>query len=418
MNETRRSDSQLDKMLKHNMNLEEISKKIINCIKPSLVIEYCYGIFRYRLNGSILSPIDRRMKIFGIIITTVWITSVNLICIIPKLIVIFQNNIDVGELIRELPWLVCCVQYAVSNIILFFWQSENNLKILEKFAKFDIITHASMNRNFYQTSQNECRKLIFGFFLHCILMTSIFYVYEENFNYKMTYLFLLFERKLGIVVFCEFLHLLTCRMLLVKNYLQKFMTCQQQPQTCKSLRNDLEGNINFIGTASVKNNKISDLTYVYKDMGNTCNIINNIFNFFITTSIISTFLFIISFFWATMKFLKVTGVEKTTVTMIKIVVWSLIELFSIFIVSNYCEKIVEVKEDIISILNEIVNDEKLPNRMRDQAKVFVEITDIWPMSIQAYDMFQIDKNLILKFIGICTSYLIVVIQIDDLIQEE
>nr|WCC58012.1 gustatory receptor 27 [Papilio xuthus] len=416
----RRIESEVDKM-KHKINLEEISKKIINCIKPLLIIEYFYGIFRYRLNKSILSPIDRRMKIFSIIITIIWVTSINCICIIPKLIILFQNRINVSKLIHELPWLVCCGHYALSNIMMIFWQSDSNLKVLENLTKIDIKLHVCMNKNFYQKSQNECKKLIIGFFLNCILMISTVYIYEENINYKfITYLFVYFERKLGIIVLCEFLHLIRHRILLIKNYLLKFIISQKlQNITYKSLlKNEFEDNINFIGTASMTNNKITDLANLYKDMGDTCYIINNIFNFFIIASVISTFVFIISFFWATLKFLKVTGVEKTTITMVKIIAWSFIELLSIFIISYYCEKIVEVKEEIKVLLNKIMIDEKLPKRMRDQAKVFVEITDIWPMSFHAYNMFEINKNLILKFIGICTSYLIVVIQIDEFVVEE
>lgn len=414
MNEGRRTVQ----ILKHKMNLEEISKKIVNCIKPSLIVEYCYGIFRYRINGPTLSPIDRKMKIFGIITTQILIASVIILGIVPKVLFIIQNKMNMGKFIREIPWVVCSFHYAVYNIML-MWQSENNLKILENLANIDVSLHASMNRDYYQTSQKECKKLIYGFFLFCILMTTTVYVCEEEVNFSfIPYLFLYFERKIGIVVLCEFLHLLRHRMLVIRNYLQKFMIIQKQHTTSKSLfKKELEGNINFIGTASIKNNKISDLANVYKDVGDVCNIINNVFNFFITTSIISTFVFIISFFWASLNYMKFTGVEKTALTMIKILTWSFAELLSVYTISYYCERNVQVKDDILMILNKMVIDDKLPKVMRSQAKVFVEITDIWPISIQAYNMFEINKNLILKFIGICTSYLIVVIQVDEFVQD-
>nr|WCC57895.1 gustatory receptor 27 [Papilio memnon] len=417
MIEARRTDS-ANKNLKHKMNLEEISKKIVNCIKPSLIVEYCYGIFRYRITGSTLSSIDRKMKIFGIIITLIFIASVIFLGIVPKMIFIIQNKINMGKFMRELPWVVCSIHYAVYNLLI-LRQSENNLKILESLANIDINLHASMNRDYYQTSQKECKKLFTGFFLFCILMTTTVYVSEEEINFSfIPYLFLYFERKIGIVVLCEFLHLLRHRMLLINNYLKKFMAIQKQHTSYKSLlKKEMEGNINFIGTVSVTNNKISDLANVYKNVGDVSNIINNVFNFFITTSIISTFVFIISFFWASLNYMKFTEVEKTALTMIKIVTWSFVELFSVYIISYYCEKNLEVKNEIVMILNKIVIDDKLPKRMKRQAKVFMEITDIWPMSIQAYNMFVINKNLILKFVGICTSYLIVVIQVDEFVQD-
>nr|WCC57738.1 gustatory receptor 27.2 [Papilio dardanus] len=412
-NEARRSDS-LDKMT-HKMDLQEISKKIINCIKPSLLIEYFYGIIRYRINGSALSPMDTRMKILSIIVTTVWICTLLFVCIVPNVNFILKNKITMGKVMRESTWFISTLQYAVSNIMLIFWHSENNVKILETFAKIDIILHADMNRNFYKTSQKECNKLIFGFLIFCSFLIATIYVNEEQFDYLYIFnLFLYFEMKIEIVVLWEFLHLLKYRLSLIKNYFEKFMTNQNKLQNTLRKNVELEGIINYIGTASVTNNTISILANVYKDAGDACNTINNIFNFFITSAIISTFVSIISFFWASLKFLKIKGVETTTVFMV--IVSTLAELISVFPICCYCEKILEVKDEIIVILNKIVIDENIPKIMRDHAKVFLEITDIWPMTIHAYNMFQINKNLILKFVSICTSYLIVVIQFDEYVQ--
>nr|WCC57737.1 gustatory receptor 27.1 [Papilio dardanus] len=402
------------------MDLQEISKKIINCIKPSLLIEYFYGIIRYRINGSTLSPMDTRMKILSIIITIVWIFTLLFVCIVPNVNFILKNKITMGQVMRESTWFVSTLQYAVSNIILIFWHSENNVKVLETFATIDMTLHADMNRNFYKTSQKECNKLMFGLLIFCSFLIAAAYVNEEQFDYSfLFYLFLYFETKIEIVVLWEFLHLLKYRLSLIKNYFEKLMANQNQLQntsTYISLRKntELEGTINFIGTTSVTNNKISTLANVYKDAGDACNKINNIFNFIITSAIISTFVSIISFFWASLKFLKIKGVATTTVFMV--IVSTFAELISVFPICCYCEKILEVKEEIIVILNTIVIDENIPKRMRDHAKVFLEITDIWPMTIHAYNMFQINKNLILKFVSICTSYLIVVIQFDEYVQ--
>nr|WCC57789.1 gustatory receptor 27 [Papilio glaucus] len=399
------------------MNLEGISKKIRNCMKPSLVVEYCYGIFRYRINGSPLSPIDRRMKILGIIITMLWIFSINYVCILPKIINIFNEKLNMGKFVREMPWLVCCFHYVASNMLLILWQSENNLKVMETFSNIDVALHASMNNKFYMTSQKECKKMIIMYFIFCITMViSIYGCEEENCIKLFLYLFLYYERNIEIVVLCEFLHHLIHRLLLIKNYFKKFMASVNQRQNrtyrCLLENAELDGIINFIGSASDKNNKILNLAYVYKDAGDACNMINIIFNFIITTSISSTFVFIISFFWASLNCLKRKGIPKTTNTMINIMFWTLAELFPVFTIPYYCDKVIRVKEEIKIILNKIIIDDRLPKGMRDQAKVFVEITEVWPLTIQAYNMFQINKNLILKFIGICTSYIIVVIQIE------
>nr|WCC57739.1 gustatory receptor 27.3 [Papilio dardanus] len=400
------------------MDLKEISNKIINCIKPSLLIEYFYGIIRYRINGSTLSPMDTRMKILSIIVTVVWICTLLFVCIVPNVNFILNNKITMGQVMRESTWFISTLQYAASNIILIFWHSENNVKVLETFAKIDITLHADMNRNFYKTSQKECNKLMFGLLIFCSFLIAAAYINEEQFDYSfLFYLFLYFEMKIEIVVLWEFLHLLKYRLLLLRNYFEKFMANQNKLQNIYiSLRKntELEGTINFIGTSSVTNNKISTLANVYKDAGDACNTINNIFNFIITSAIISTFVSIISFFWASLNFLKIKGVETTTVFMV--IVSTFAELISVFPISYYCEKILEVKDEIIVILNKIVIDENIPKRMRDHAKVFLEITDIWPMTIHAYNMFQINKNLILKFVSICTSYLIVVIQFDEYVQ--
>lgn len=76
-----------------------------------------------------------------------------------------------------------------------------------------------------------------------------------------------------------------------------------------------------------------------------------------------------------------------------------------------CENFLSTRDHTKVLVNELVMDYKLPASARAQAKVFMELIDIWPLRIYVYDMFSVDITLMLKFISISTTYLIIIIQI-------
>ncbi|XP_068617469.1 uncharacterized protein [Battus philenor] len=233
-------------------------------------------------------------------------------------------------------------------------------------------------------------------------------------NYKIEYrfmLFIYFGQKVQLLLFCLILFMIWQRLKLIQNYLIKFL-CDQHPNyilrsRMKSMK--VQETVNFIGRVSASNNKIRDLASIYCSIGEVYRVINTVYNFIITMTIISSFIFIISTFNTSLSFIKS---ENDINIFLKIIGWSFVEVLYIVTLSLYCERILKEKEKLKRLLYKILNC-NLSRNMHCQTKVFIELIDVWPLTFSVYDMFEINLKMILKFISISTSYLIVVIQINN-----
>ncbi|XP_068617424.1 uncharacterized protein [Battus philenor] len=248
----------------------QISDRIVNSMKPSLVAEYCYGIFRYRINGRSLTPIDLQMKFVAVIITLLWISIAYIVGIKPKLDIVFM----------------------------ILYHAEDNQKVVEYFANIDISLHASTNDGFYKSSSKECKKM-----------------------------------KIEIVLLCEIMFFVRQRLLLIRDYLIKFISDRNQLKSypCRSLIKNakLDECINYIGRASNRNNKILDLASAFYNVGEVFEIINSIYNFTILMLVVSAFVFILASIWCSLSFLKVKSNDKSMdMTLSTAVFWSTAEIFS------------------------------------------------------------------------------------------
>ncbi|XP_050348908.1 uncharacterized protein LOC126772552 [Nymphalis io] len=85
--------------------------------------------------------------------------------------------------------------------------------------------------------------------------------------------------------------------------------------------------------------------------------------------------------------------------------------YVICLMTYTCDKMSSKRTTTKILVNELIMDYNLPNTMRIQAKAFMEIIELRPLKIIAYDMFPIDIKLLLKFVSISTTYLIVIIQV-------
>ncbi|XP_068617425.1 uncharacterized protein [Battus philenor] len=398
-------------------SVADISDRIVNTMKPSLVIEYCYGIFRYRINGGSLTPIDFRMKIIAVIITSLWILVAYLFAIMPTVKILFNKTVVAETVIFALHWITAVLHFALTNFTTLFLRAKDNQKLIEIFAKIDILLHANMNDGFYEASCGECKKIFFVFIIFCISIITVNFSLEGHINtMDILYIFIYFKTKIEIVLFCEIMFFLRHRMLLIKGYLTKFISGRKQrvSYACRKSINDTRRDkyFNFIGQVSDRNKKILDLASAFNNAGEAFKMINAIYNYIVLMMIISAFVFILTVFWFCLSLIKSNN--QVIVTLLKTVFWSIAELCSIIIISYYCEKLLEVKEEINMILNNIICDEITKN-MRKQTKVFIELTEIWSMDFNISDMFLVNKKLVLKFISISTSCLIVLIQISHLL---
>nr|XP_034829442.1 uncharacterized protein LOC117986676 [Maniola hyperantus] len=89
----------------------------------------------------------------------------------------------------------------------------------------------------------------------------------------------------------------------------------------------------------------------------------------------------------------------------------LLDIVSVGIMAYTCEVLLLKRNSTKILVNELIMNYDLTRQMRLQAKAFMELIEVWPLQIYAYDMFAIDIKLMLKFISVSTTYLIVIIQV-------
>nr|WCC57834.1 gustatory receptor 23.2 [Papilio machaon] len=393
-------------IIKQHSAVDEISDSIVNCMKPLLYVEYCFGLFRYRLNKRASDSIDFRMKIISVAITAIWIIA--FFCVFPHDRIVPANAIVLASYLVS---LLIMAAYASSTLILVFWQTQYNRKLIEMFVSIDISLHASIDRNVYKMSFRQC-KILFTLYLTLCIMCMAIFVYSSNNGISISYLLfplIFFERKIELFVFCQFLYMLKQRLLLIKNYLSKFT---DDPNYEKFGQNNVKRlKIDFIGKICNTNNRLRDLTRVYCKVGKTFILINKIYNYIIIITLATAFIFILVTSWTILYSHKINDYFIRSLTLL---FYLFTEFVSIILITYYCENMIIERNKLRSILYKM-NHIDLPINMSKQVNVFVKITNIWHLSINVFGMLEVNLNLILKFVSICTSYLIVIIQINRLI---
>ncbi|XP_068617427.1 uncharacterized protein [Battus philenor] len=402
--------------MNYERNVAQISDDMVNNMKLSLVIEYCYGIIRYRVIGRSLTPINLRMKIIAVIITLLWISIATIVCIVPKVKVLVNERDVLGNLIFTLHWIAAVLQFALTNFAVIFFHAQDNQKVLEILANIDISLHVRMNDSFYKNSSSECKKLFVIFILFCILMATVTILLQGQIDILFSAIY--FARKIEIILFCEMMFFLRQRLELMKKYFIKFISDRNQRMTYATtmLKKDKSDKCyNFIGQVSDRNNKILDLASAFINVGEAFKMINDIYNLIILMAIVSAFVFILIVFWSSLSLVKIKNNDKFLLNLLTTTYWNIGEVSSIIFISYYCEKVLEAREEIKTSLKNMVIYHDLPKNMRQQTKMFIELTEIWEMDFNVFEMFEVNKKLVLKFISICTSYVIVLIQISGLL---
>nr|WCC57836.1 gustatory receptor 25 [Papilio machaon] len=387
---------------KKHTNIDDISAYIVKSMKPLLCIEYSYGIFRCRLSGRCSDAVNLRMKMLGIAITMTWLTVFFGYTAFPV-----ENFEQMLRLQDKALFMLIGFTYASSSIVFVLFHTQKYQRALEILAGVDIALFENINGSVYKISFRHCKILFLLYIFHFITWLALYLYFREGF-YRYVYilfLFIYFERKIEILVFCQFLYMLEQRLLLIKNYLSE-LTCDRDRDTfLRNTKNRVD--FNFIGHISSTNYKIRNLACVYTKIGKISMLINETFNYLIVMTLATAFSIIIIIVWSLLNGYKSF---KTYIWSLPILYSIYVELLSIILLSCYCENIIAARAVLKKLLFSITSQENLPLSMIHQANVFVELTEIWHLSINVFHMFDINLQLILKFISICTSYLIVVIQ--------
>ncbi|CAK1581356.1 unnamed protein product [Parnassius mnemosyne] len=318
-----------------------------------------------------------------------------------------------ADFVDETGWITIAIQYLMTTLILVLFQNKTNKIIVEKFAEIDCALQTIINDDFYSKSRKDANKFTILYFVSCILLTVFAITLERDFPIQyLIYLVIYFERKIEVFMFCQIISMLRQRILVINSYFEHFFKNRRTAEK-SDINNQAwaKGSIKFIGQVSLKKLKMQKLVNAYNKVGELCYSINSVSNVFLLMTFISAFIYIICTFWSSLYYLKS---NKSFTSLLRVIVFSGAELVSISSISFYCESILVAKNILKAYLNKTINDYSLPKHTRMQAKTFLEITLVWPLHIFVFDMFPVNLKLILDFISVCTSYLVIVVQISHL----
>nr|WCC57890.1 gustatory receptor 24.1 [Papilio memnon] len=393
--------------IKQHATIDSVSTRIVQGMRSLLCIEYFYGIFRCRLRSRSSEAIDLRMKFISVAVASVWLTFF-FSSVIPCLVEMFK---DVDSAIEHMGWIVTAFQYAGTVILLVFWQAQKNQKVIELFAKIDMSLHVGVNQNFYKASLFQCKKLLLIYVFFCVtLIAAYIYYFTQNIIIgNVTYLIVYAERKIEIMVYCQFLFMIKQRLFLIRDYLSKIRFNRHNTMFVQNSEPNVD--VNFIGHISTNNFRIRDLVSLYCKIGKLCNTINDVFNYLMLMTLSIAFFVILSNVWVSLYYSKFS---QDILVSVPLLLSILTELFFVILFAYNCGNITIARNELKYSLYEITKNNDLPSSMRTQAEVFLDLIKVWPMSIYVFNMFEMNLKLVLKFISIASTYVILVVQINHL----
>ncbi|GBP22514.1 hypothetical protein EVAR_84751_1 [Eumeta japonica] len=103
--------------------------------------------------------------------------------------------------------------------------------------------------------------------------------------------------------------------------------------------------------------------------------------------------------------------DKDSRHLIRTMMWCTRFILSVAFVCIICERLLSMRVKTKILVNDIIMDYDQPPPIRLQAKAFMELIVEWPLTISVYEMFNVDLTLLVKFINVCTTYLIVIVQV-------
>ncbi|XP_026749069.1 uncharacterized protein LOC113509842 [Galleria mellonella] len=388
---------------------------LINTIQLALIFEHCFGIYRFHTVDNGLQPTNGKMKLVGILITSAHIVIFYCFLKLPSAITGTGNLVDTMD---EVPSIVILLQYVTSAIMTSFLLSGANINIFTTFANLDSMLHINTNQDFYKASRSRTFKYIIVLAVyHIFVSISDLMTSDEISLSKIMVLPIFFEENLEILIFCLIISMLRSRLIVINKYLINFMNDKENSKNSVFVVGERKPtpkeNFNLIGRMSSKNMKIRDLAVTYDIIGETCCLINQVFNFQIFMTLVSTFTYIIITIWTSLFYYRTP--KATFSSLITIIIWCITAIFKVAFMSLACERLLLTRNDSKILVNKVIMDYDLPKPMRMQAKAFMDLIEAWPLRIFIYDMFSVDITLMLKYISVATTYLIVIIQVSHFV---
>lgn len=328
----------------------------------------------------------------------------------------YANIFKIGnaiDFVTKIPSFFIMFQYCATIIVQLFKIDETSANILITLGEIDLKLKINADEEFHTKSRRQTN-LLLSLLCGAFAILLIFqYVTKSDFTIGYIVLqSIYFQCDVEVVFFLKLSIMLRERLNVIEKYLSKFVRKRhhQKSFNLEELNNIVdiaEASVDFIERPSPKNTKLKELAEAYAKIGEVCQMINGLFNFLMITIFVSTFCFVIILFWTSIyNFQSYQSARYVA----KVIVGTISELSLICITAYSCEAVLDTKKHVELLLNKIVMDYGVPKHMRMQAKAFLELIEVCPLRIRIYYMFSIDLQMIVKFVGLCATYLVVVIQ--------
>lgn len=387
-------------------------KELVGTMRPVILTEMLFGIFRFRLHNSEVLPANGKMKILFFIMAFAYIF---IFFYLRKISDAITGTSKLADIVDEMPPVVVLIEYILSAIRTSYLLNEKNIQIVKTLADLDCKLHINTNKEFYKKSHTVAKRTISAIILAHIGLSVCDVVTDGRINLSTIIVFPIYvQQSLEISVFCMMILTLRRRLQVINNYLAKFIDEKDSEKSSVFIvaeKKEGPKEFNLIGRSSSDNMKIRDLAVTYDIVGETCSLISDVFNFQIFMTLVATFTYIVCTIWLSLYVFKTSVAKDNNMSLATIIIWCITDICIVAFMSLTCEKLLLTRTDTKILVNKIIMDYDLPKGMRVQAKAFMELIEAWPLRIFIYDMFSVDITLMLKYISVATTYLIVIIQI-------
>ncbi|GBP19205.1 hypothetical protein EVAR_11527_1 [Eumeta japonica] len=387
-------------------NMKNRLKQLMNTFDPVLATEKLLGINRFTLEGHNVVAASSFSKFTSFSISTSVVLWFAIFRIFPLSILgtAFQFN-----LFRDLPMFVILAQYWFTCVFAISLHEKINIMTLNDIHHLDTILHVNFGDNFYRRARKESTiaflvLLISHVILECGDIFSDGLLSFSGVSIMITHFF----QDLEVVMFYKLISMLDARLKILNGLIGNIKKKEENSLTRTIIISQTADTSSAIDRATELNN----LASLYFKIGEIFTSINDSSNFQILMTLLSAFASIIVVIWAA---LNNEFKETFSVNIIRIVMWCTRYVCVIIILSFTCEKLISTRNNTKVLVNDIIMDYDQPPQVRFQAKAFKELIDAYFLSISIYDMFFVDVTLIIKFISVCTTYLIVIIQVSHFV---
>lgn len=379
---------------------------VFHTIQPVMFIEYLFAVGRLFKRKGEIKTANIYFKVFGIIYVIVQI-------ILMYILVEIHSN-DVGlDMIYDMhftPTVTIVIGYVMFVINNNFISGNRNMQMYLRFKKIDKDLNIHFNRDFYRTSRRQHFLILIILFIS----HSIYHIIEvtlDSANFAIIWGVYFFQ-DIEKAFFCILIFMIKKRLDIINLHIAKCINLHRLRKADSSL-NGIK--FNRFDPILSKKLKISELARVYNSIGELCSLINDDFNLNIFFGFMGTFSYVITSIWSVLYYSRPGIHVYKTITLINQLIWIILELYPIVVVCLVSNWLPWTQKKIKVLLNEIIIDYTTPDTIRNEAKSFNELVDVWPLHIFMYKMFRIDVGLLLNFVNLCTTYLIFMLQITHFI---